>query len=861
MRRILISTAILLSATSMVVGQNDFDLSSQRGEIQFINPVPGQPRTYRSEQYRISPIPQLINQDYNTFQVAAGTWNLKCPKELRYAVPELPVNHSITLRLPLVGDIASSSKLNLTVKYGDKAADKADVRDCAGAYRLTVSRNQVTVTGRDFAGAFYGLQTLRQMLEGEAAKIGVLSFCDIQDWPTIAKRGIVEGFYGTPWSHEVRLDLIDFCGRNKLNTYVFGPKDDPYHSSPHWRKPYPPEQAARIRELVEACRRNCVNFVWAIHPGKDIRWDDSDRDSLVAKLNMMYDLGVREFAIFFDDIEGAGTNPARQVELLNYLNNKFVRAHKDVGQLAVCPTDYSRMWANPRPGGALDTYGRTLDRDIDVFYTGDVVCSDLTRESIEWMNGLIQRPAYYWWNFPVSDYCRNFLLQGPVYGLDTTMTSADVSGVLSNPMEHGAASKIALYSLADYTWNPAAYIPMDSWQRALEAVAGPEAAAAYMDFAIHSADTRTGYRRDESWRTPLPQVPAQAEASELQALRRDMNALHDARATMHRTCTDTALLSELDPWLEQAEVLATRVLGAVDLSLVADTLDNIALWNKIRTVTPSESEDSAFNAHTLGTLRLVPYADRLVNDAASRLLCRLDTASRPSRRVAGNYLNLRGPAAAPLTDGDTATFYHSGQGQRPGDRITVDLGYEQPVTYISLLQGRNEEDTDYYDTFVFQGSIDGEQWFNLTDTIRGVYTYQWEPQGQAPVARYVRLARGDSRRTHWVAIRELVINPVDLEALGVRFSNATPSGAAVLVDGDLLTGLTLTDGLILNGPARWTLVTEPGAAGAYRYCNPDGTTLPDSTPVPLTGLDEITLTTGQQILIQPGTRIYELLRH
>ena len=105
-----------------------------------------------------------------------------------------------------------------------------------------------------------------------------------------------------------------------MNTYLYGPKDDPYHSSPYWRQPYPAEQERNIKELVDASKRARVDFVWAIHPGKDIRWNQQDYDSLVAKFNMMYDLGVRSFALFFDDIEGEGTNPVRQVELLNRLN-------------------------------------------------------------------------------------------------------------------------------------------------------------------------------------------------------------------------------------------------------------------------------------------------------------------------------------------------------------------------------------------------------------------------------------------------------------------------------------------------------------------------------------------------------------
>ena len=53
-----------------------------------------------------------------------------------------------------------------------------------------------------------------------------------------------------------------------------------YTSCPDWRLPYPEPEARQIRELVEACRRNYVDFVWAIHPGQDIRWNEEDYRNL-----------------------------------------------------------------------------------------------------------------------------------------------------------------------------------------------------------------------------------------------------------------------------------------------------------------------------------------------------------------------------------------------------------------------------------------------------------------------------------------------------------------------------------------------------------------------------------------------------
>lgn len=59
----------------------------------------------------------------------------------------------------------------------------------------------------------------------------------------------------------------------------------------------------------------------------------------------MYDLGVRSFAVFFDDISGEGARPEKQAGLLNYIHKEFIRKKSDVQPLIMCPTEYNRSWA------------------------------------------------------------------------------------------------------------------------------------------------------------------------------------------------------------------------------------------------------------------------------------------------------------------------------------------------------------------------------------------------------------------------------------------------------------------------------------------------------------------------------------
>jgi hyaluronoglucosaminidase len=96
-------------------------------------------------------------------------------------------------------------------------------------------------------------------------------------------RGVIEGFYGPPWSHTERLDLIRFCGEHGLNTWVHAPKDDPHHRE-LWRDPYPDDQLQLLSELVHEASRNEVEFVYAIAPGLDICYSHvSEFEALLAK--------------------------------------------------------------------------------------------------------------------------------------------------------------------------------------------------------------------------------------------------------------------------------------------------------------------------------------------------------------------------------------------------------------------------------------------------------------------------------------------------------------------------------------------------------------------------------------------------
>ena len=443
---------------------------------------------------------------------------------------------------------------------GDKSVRKyaARIPKQAEGYYLKIDKEGIVVAGADRRGVFYGVQTLVQLIA-----LPKLPLVEVTDYPDVPYRGVVEGFYGVPWSREARLSQLDFYGRNKMNIYIYGPKDDPYHSSPNWRKPYPAQEAEQLKELVECARRNEVLFYWAIHPGKDIRWNTEDRDLLMEKFESMYRLGIRAFAVFFDDISGEGTSAEKQVELLNDIYHNFVKVKGDVAPLLMCPTEYNRLWTKLE-GGYLATLGGKLHPDIGILWTGDKVVACIDKPTMQFVNPLLKRKAFIWWNFPVSDYVRDRLLLGAVYGNGTDIDD-DISAFISNPMEHAEASKIALFSIADYAWNMDAYKSDASWRRAVRYLM-PGHAAALQVFASHNSDlggNEHDFRREESEqiRPALERLldaycrEGKREVAAASAVTKECERMIASADLLLASDENPALIKEITPWLIQFKLL------------------------------------------------------------------------------------------------------------------------------------------------------------------------------------------------------------------------------------------------------------------------------------------------------------------
>jgi hyaluronoglucosaminidase len=290
-------------------------------------------------------------------------------------------------------------------------------------------------------------------------------------------RGVIEGFYGEPWSHAERLDLIRFCGHEGLNTWVHAPKDDPYHRA-RWRDPYPDDQLAELAELVREAAASGVEFVYAIAPGLDIHYTSgAELQTLVAKCQQIRGVGVSSFQLLWDDVEHALGHPEDEARYgkaerpsgaaQRELSNAFREALAQPGPLVVCPIGY----AGTGDSAYRRSFSDGLHPEIVVYWTGPgVVSPGITREAL---NAAVERfrghTLLLWDNYPVNDFDRSRLFLGPLVGRDPALAGGKCLGLIANAMVEAIPSKLALATVADWTREPAGYDPIESYERALRA--------------------------------------------------------------------------------------------------------------------------------------------------------------------------------------------------------------------------------------------------------------------------------------------------------------------------------------------------------------------------------------------------------
>ncbi|MGW5293627.1 beta-N-acetylglucosaminidase domain-containing protein [Streptomyces bacillaris] len=582
------------------------------------------------------PRPQSIRATGPALPLGTEATVVAAPDADPYAVAELrsllrdagvtTVHESLPGRGPLIriGGPGAGEALRAL-----RAPDRADLP--TGGYRLASGevggRATVALDGLGEDGLFHAVQTLRQLVS-DGAVAGVV----VRDWPGTAVRGMAEGFYGQPWTQEERLAQLAFMGRTKQNRYLYAAGDDPYRLA-RWREPYPAERRADFRALARKAEAEHVTLGWAVSPGQAMCMaSDQDVRALTKKIDAMWALGVRVFQLQFQDVSysewhcdldaetfGSGPKAAAraQARVAGAVARHLEERHPGAAPLSVLPTEFYQ-------DGATDyrtALAAELDDRVQVAWTGvGVVPKKITGGELAGARAAFRHPLVTMDNYPVNDYAQDRIFLGPYTGRDPAVASGSAA-LLANAMEQAAASRIPLFTAADFAWNPKGYRPDESWRAAIDDLAGGDAGAreALRALAGNSADSVLG-AEESAYLQPLFAAFWQSRAAAPPVRDRAARELRAAFSVMRQTPerlagpADGRLAGEVRPWTEQLARYGHAGELAVDLLQAQAGGDGAGAWRALLALEPLRQEIAAARA-TVGKGVLDPFLDRVEKTA------------------------------------------------------------------------------------------------------------------------------------------------------------------------------------------------------------------------------------------------------
>lgn len=734
---------------------------------------------------------------------------------------------------------------HVTVWLGDGDAALADlgVENADGlaaeGFVLAAGGEDIVLDGVDADGTFYAAHQLRKLIEPRNGRPHVRA-ATIREEPRMRYRGLIEGFYGTPWTQNERLGLLDYLGSHRMNTFEYAPKDDPYHRE-LWREPYPADKLAQLGALVDRAIANHVDFTFALSPGLSICYTlEADRQAVLAKFESLYELGVRAFNVPLDDIDystwhcdadrerygtGGGAAGRAQSELLNVVQ-QWVAAKGDVAPLQMVPTEYYNVAESPYKKALRDL----LDPDVVVHWTGTaVIPHDITRAQAAQARAVFGHPILVWDNYPVNDYIAGRIPLAPYTGREAGLSN-EVAGVISNPMNQPVLSTIALYSFGEYGWDDVSYDATASWERALAERAGgdPEVIAALRTFA------------DLNWyegtlhldRAPRLAADVGAFWSAWNAGRR-AEAVAGLRPVVHalvaapdvlRGALPADFVAEADVWLSAAKLWAEAMEAGLD-GLAAS--DPSAAWTQRQLASGFVKQARALRDTRLPHANVAPLiGDGVVDTFVAESARRFDAAVGVGvdRAVAttsmGTYAD---NVPARMLDGNLDTFYWTDNAPQTGDAIGVDLGRARPIGAIAVLMGKSGSTSDFIGSGVLEYSANGTAW---TELARGTTAEVRATPPAGTTARYVRYRALANNDPYWLVVREFAVDVLDATRLTVSGTPLPAAGSALrsAADDDLDTSYVAAtapvagDALVVTLSAarqldRVTVLQETGAAG------------------------------------------------
>lgn len=292
--------------------------------------------------------------------------------------------------------------------------------------------------------------------------------------------GIIEGYFGRPWSMDDRKAVIATLAPHGYSFFHYAPKADAYLRR-RWREPHPEAAFASLADLAAHCRATGVRFGVGLSPYELFKdFSGPARADFVAKVRALDALGLDDLAILFDDMRGELPDlAAQQAEIVH-----CAMAETKATRIITCPSYYTDdsvldVVFGARPAGYLEDFGRRLDSRVEVFWTGEEVCArEYSPGHLRRVGEALQRRPTLWDNYPVNDGPRmsRFLHLRAFTGRSAAI-GRHLAAHAVNPALQPHLSMIPCLSLAASYSEGERYQYMHAFRAAAVALCGPDLAA------------------------------------------------------------------------------------------------------------------------------------------------------------------------------------------------------------------------------------------------------------------------------------------------------------------------------------------------------------------------------------------------
>ena len=525
-----------------------------------------------------------------------------------------------------------SGSNGVTDRYAQSLQLKRDVLQRKGKYdrHIVYLHNQggqaeVVILGEHSDATFYGLASLEQILERGTQQLPAVTLFDYADQQS---RGLVEGYYGYPYSLSVKKSLMRFMMRLKMNTYMYGAKSDLYHSA-KWEEPYPKTLTKTdieygrmsqdmVKDLSKTSQATKVNFIWAIHPGNDFVGQPNVVTRIMKKFSSMYDLGVRQFAIFVDDVgvptseADCKTNAEHLTAVQKAIDAKWNKAgsapEARVRPLHFVPQVYTLSWVGEADRKRFFKALSAVPSDITIYTTGWDVWTVPNSKDLATMHTELGRPVAWWWNYPCNDNADEQIYTSDMYTNFMEMRAVDNNarlqkelknglGVVSNPMQQGMVSRIALFSVADYAWNNAKFDNMTSWKKAFK-YAFPENTALREAYQALSPYLRWNDHEDMAKAVEQYKNGNRAAFEKLLThLQQNIEVVAQCKTSANED--EQLLYKEIEPWVLKLQTMVTAAQQFVEAQKQSSVNDGWASFVQGTKNYASLETDKRFDAAAL----------------------------------------------------------------------------------------------------------------------------------------------------------------------------------------------------------------------------------------------------------------------